>query len=640
MFSNSHVIDGNHATIYFDLYTTHNTDHIQVFNNLLWVGGDSYAETRWRGIYLKQATVSSVDDVLIANNIMAGHGFSGIYLASGGDSNVQWTNVQIKNNIVYNCGTRSGNSNVIRIAAGVYDTSDVVIENNVVTGGPDGGHGFTWDGTTYSDVDAFNSATGFTNYDCEPDFVGDYVAGGLNNDFHLSSSDTCAIDRGITLTEFTTDLEGIARPQGAAWDIGAYELQGSSGCDNNEECNHLDILPCIDYVCSGNQCTPTYPSVPCDDGLYCNGDETCQSGSCVSSGNPCVDGDSYACTSLQCDEGADNCGSPIMDDTYCDDSVDCTIDSCVGAGGDVNGCTNTPNNNACLPLPGDCSSVTCSGTTGCEYFPVGCQSPPAGDAELWLPFNGGQIADMSGNNHPITVNGNPSPDSDKDGIANSALYFDGVDDYLNLGTGLFGIDQSGEFTISLWVNMENNLGSYNSLIKRSQYNNPFGVLIYSDNRVRNMARTISDDVYRVHSNALNPDVWYHVAVTYSDSRMVSYQNGQEIESIDNPGTLDTLETHDTTIGAVFDGTFIQQFNGIMDDIRIYNSALSQPEIQALYEGQQQQTYHRADNNPQDCVIDINELMAFMNRWKVSIADVGMVEMMDAIARWKLGNACT
>ena len=53
----------------------------------------------------------------------------------------------------------------------------------------------------------------------------------------------------------------------------------------------------------------------------------------------------------------------------------------------------------------------------------------------------------------------------------------------------------------------------------------------------------------------------------------------------------------------------------------------------------EQTYHEADLD-NSCDIDIDELMVFMNRWKVSIADVGMVEMMDAIALWKFGNSCS
>jgi len=43
------------------------------------------------------------------------------------------------------------------------------------------------------------------------------------NDYHLSASSP-AVDHGATLADVTTDLAGIARPQGAYYDIGAYEF--------------------------------------------------------------------------------------------------------------------------------------------------------------------------------------------------------------------------------------------------------------------------------------------------------------------------------------------------------------------------------------------------------------------------------
>ncbi len=45
-----------------------------------------------------------------------------------------------------------------------------------------------------------------------------------NLDFHLSSGDTLAKDRGTNASSYyTVDKDGAARPQGAGWDIGAYE---------------------------------------------------------------------------------------------------------------------------------------------------------------------------------------------------------------------------------------------------------------------------------------------------------------------------------------------------------------------------------------------------------------------------------
>ena len=42
-------------------------------------------------------------------------------------------------------------------------------------------------------------------------------------DFHLTRNST-AIDGGLTLSGVTNDYEGVVRPQGTAYDIGAYEF--------------------------------------------------------------------------------------------------------------------------------------------------------------------------------------------------------------------------------------------------------------------------------------------------------------------------------------------------------------------------------------------------------------------------------
>ena len=45
-----------------------------------------------------------------------------------------------------------------------------------------------------------------------------------SSDFHLSGSDTVALNKGVTISEVNNDKDNISRPQGIAYDIGAYEF--------------------------------------------------------------------------------------------------------------------------------------------------------------------------------------------------------------------------------------------------------------------------------------------------------------------------------------------------------------------------------------------------------------------------------
>lgn len=162
----------------------------------------------------------------------------------------------------------------------------------------------------------------------------------------------------------------------------------------------------------GGGCTV---NAECDDGLYCNGWETCVNNVCQAGTAPnCAD--AVACTTDSCNEATDSCdhtpnnaacndglacnGAETCNATLgcqsgtavtCDDGVACTTDACTEPGGT---CGYTPNNAAC----GD--GVFCNGTEVCNAT-LGCQagSDPCpgltcdeindvciGGAEVWMSF--------------------------------------------------------------------------------------------------------------------------------------------------------------------------------------------------------------------------------------------------------------
>jgi hypothetical protein len=84
-------------------------------------------------------------------------------------------------------------------------------------------------------------------------------------------------------------------------------------------------------VCDGaGACTHPATTAPCDDGVFCNGADTCNAGACtVHAGDPCTT--VGECVGA-CNEAAMSCFSPWG--TPCsDDGLVCTWDSCDAAGG-------------------------------------------------------------------------------------------------------------------------------------------------------------------------------------------------------------------------------------------------------------------------------------------------------------------
>ncbi len=89
---------------------------------------------------------------------------------------------------------------------------------------------------------------------------------------------------------------------------------------------------------------------------------------------------------------------------------------------------------------------------------------------MYYPFTG-NATDVSGNTNVATVNG-PVLTTDRFGAANSAYYFDGVDDYIQL-TGGVGMKPTFPMSISAWVNIRSNVSGVNNVFNNDYVDNEF-----------------------------------------------------------------------------------------------------------------------------------------------------------------------
>lgn len=108
----------------------------------------------------------------------------------------------------------------------------------------------------------------------------------------------------------------------------ACDCEIDGGCQDNGEANPENLCQLCDPVQSTTEWSDN-DGVACDDGVFCNGVDTCAAGSCSAhAGDPCQGGDTCNNT---CNEGTDDCFSP--DTISCDDGVFCNgVDLCDGAG--------------------------------------------------------------------------------------------------------------------------------------------------------------------------------------------------------------------------------------------------------------------------------------------------------------------
>jgi formylglycine-generating enzyme required for sulfatase activity len=210
------------------------------------------------------------------------------------------------------------------------------------------------------------------------------------NDGNSCTADSCDEEAGCQFEQ---------KSNGSPCDLSS-EYCGAKGSCLEGECTAEDVkicdddLDCTDDSCSGDgECVHSPVDSNCDDGLYCNGLESCSAESGCQNGEAPLLDDGVECTVDGCDEenalvthtvdpslcddadvcnGAETCdaaqGCLAGEALVCDDEISCTEDSCDA----VAGCVFAPVDIECDS--GDvCSADSCDVETGCAHvaFPDG-----------------------------------------------------------------------------------------------------------------------------------------------------------------------------------------------------------------------------------------------------------------------------
>ena len=206
----------------------------------------------------------------------------------------------------------------------------------------------------------------------------------------------------------------------------------------------------------------------------------------------------------------------------------------------------------------------------------------------WWPLDEGTglvAHDVSGQGNNVMWSGTPSSPSGtyytRGEIGSAAGYFNGTDNVLTVGTQpVYAF--TGPFTISMWINPASarTVGIVSRENFKNDGNNGYLLGLTPPNAQFCLVGNDGAKYACANGSGVGVGVWTLLTTVYDGTNMSIYVNGtlnsQVASSLTPPATNGSL-----VFGIIEQGN-PSRFNGSLEDIRVYNRALSASEISSLY----------------------------------------------------------
>lgn len=213
----------------------------------------------------------------------------------------------------------------------------------------------------------------------------------------------------------------------------------------------------------------------------------------------------------------------------------------------------------------------------------------------YYPFNGND-SDMSNSNNKPIANTATLTD-DRIGNANSAYYFNGINSYIQIANNS-SINFNQKMSICVWVKP---MGFYKGLcynnmiiskgitdnfgLNAGNYSMRFADYVNGCNSL--LADTTKEYFYGPNGGvAVNRNVrlnrWYFLVYTTDGTTGKLYINNKLCFSGSAGNILSFTNAYDLFFGKMNNANYPYWFNGVMDDIRLYNRDLNRDEVRVLY----------------------------------------------------------
>lgn len=211
---------------------------------------------------------------------------------------------------------------------------------------------------------------------------------------------------------------------------------------------------------------------------------------------------------------------------------------------------------------------------------------------LYLNFDNNTLSDLSNNNHNII---NHQTSFNNNSCFNEGLQLEGDNNFLEVSHSE-ALEIPSQVSISFWYQHgQQDSGGFYSLVEQSANefggHSRYGTWIFNQNKVW---ACVEPDICPngstlcqrcITSNStLEVGEWYHIVSTYDGGSQKIYINGQlDVEETYTVATGISVRPYPLTIGAdMYDSNPIY-LKGTMDEIRLFDIALTNEQVDTLYQ---------------------------------------------------------
>ena len=187
---------------------------------------------------------------------------------------------------------------------------------------------------------------------------------------------------------------------------------------------------------------------------------------------------------------------------------------------------------------------------------------------------GTTLTDVSGRGHPGTLSG---PTWSASGRTGGALAFDGVNDFVTVPDHS-ELDLTNAMTLEAWVNPSALGTTWRTVLFKEQAAHMTYALYASTSTGRPTGQVYVGGQRDARGPAaLATGTWTHLAATYDNATLRLYVNGAQAATLATSGPA-TVSTGPLKLGG--NAIWGEWFAGRIDDVRVYNRALSASEVQS------------------------------------------------------------